>query len=316
MEGIQQFLPSRVSSLSDLVLNCVGSAIGAIFGSVMSNSAHFTPRLVRLRYQLFKKGQHANIGIACIGIWSLAQTSPWVPTFDASQIRRGGSAFYRTALNLETIIVWQVAAYFLSFLVLALIWMMIVRIKKYHIALFGIFFALIIVSKIFIYTRQLSFEAFFGFLIASTLLPFIFRIKNKNLICLSGITLIGFNHTIMELHAGTITTLSAINWIPFFGQLQSLNGFQGIAEVFWIGFALAFFARVMTHYQHGLRTAVLGGVCLVLYLSAIVWAKQFVPGRFADITPIIICIAGWLFGWHGFFRDETSQSIAQDPARP
>lgn len=316
MESIQQFLPSRVSSLADLVLNLIGSAIGAMFGLIMPNRTDKTSRIYRLQHQLFCERQHANIGIVCICIWALAQTSPWVPTFDISQIRHGGSAFYRTALNLETVVIWQAASYFLSFLIIGLIWTMIVRIKKYRNALFGTLFAFILTSKIFIYTRQLSFEAFAGFLMAFIFLPFVFLIKNRKITCIAGIIFIGINHTIMELHAGKTTILSVINWIPFFGQLQSLNGFQAIAEVFWIGFALAFFVRALTSCQHGLRTAVSGGICLIVFLSAIVWAKQFVPGRFADITPIIICMTGWLFGWHGFFRNERTQSIAHDPARP
>lgn len=304
MEGTQQFLPTRVSSLSDLTFNLVGTCFGAAAGLFISDTNRQSLNFYDLRQRYFFPGTLADQGILSLCIWILVQTSPWVPTFDISQLRRGASNLYQTAMHPEKIVAPQVVIYFFSFLALYLIWLTVIRPQRGNNFKFIALCSGSLLIKIMIYGRQLSLEACLGLVSMMLFVPALANQKNKYIISMLGIASIGIELTLQELRIGEGMLLRPINWVPFAGQLQSLSGFQSILENFWPGFGLAYFTRLFSRYTDGLINIILGACCLVLFLAILVWNKQFIFGRSADITQIIICLLGWIFGWQNFFKQD------------
>jgi VanZ family protein len=84
MEGIQIFLPSRVSSNLDFFTNIAGATIGAIAGVLLSRTFLEESRLLQMRKEWFV--HDAGRGLIVIGLWPLAQIYPQGYLFGLGQI--------------------------------------------------------------------------------------------------------------------------------------------------------------------------------------------------------------------------------------
>ncbi|SNS17805.1 VanZ like family protein [Noviherbaspirillum humi] len=74
MEAGQTYLPSRVSSNLDLLLNAGGGLAGAIGGGLLSPLLMERSRLLRLRSEWF--APHAGAGLIVMALWPMAQIYP------------------------------------------------------------------------------------------------------------------------------------------------------------------------------------------------------------------------------------------------
>jgi VanZ family protein len=313
MESIQQFLPSRVASLSDLCLNIFGTGLGAFVGLQLSLAVKEKAKLHNLRVKWLRNEQLTSVGLICIIVWVLAQTSPWVPTFDVSQLRRGASAFSHALHHPSSIVVAQVASYFFTFIALGLVWSTIVLNRKHAVRIYALFFSLVLLSKVIIAGRQLSLEATAGFGGALLLLPLSFSIASKKVVSWSGGVCVAFALLLSELTPGQGVETGTFNWVPLIGQLHSLNGFQSLLELFWFGYVLAYFSRINTGREQRMGMAILGAILLTAAVFTLEWLQQDIPGRSADITPVILCLGGWIGGWFGLSKRTTFGSSIPQP---
>ena len=85
LESGQLFIPSRVSSVYDVLANAAGTLMGALFFSAPVYE-HVTRPLGEMRDQLFVAGGWGDAGLLLVGIWLLAQLNPALPFFGAGDI--------------------------------------------------------------------------------------------------------------------------------------------------------------------------------------------------------------------------------------
>ncbi len=78
LEYTQMYLPTRISSNTDLLSNMLGAFSGALIALTVANQPWFT-RLKTLHYIWFKHGSMSDFGLALLAIWVFAQTNPSLP---------------------------------------------------------------------------------------------------------------------------------------------------------------------------------------------------------------------------------------------
>jgi len=84
MEGVQTYLPSRVSSNLDFYTNSVGCMLGAVIGVLTVRRLLDQSQLQRLRKSWFTP--HASHGLVLLVLWPLAQIYPQSFLFGLGQI--------------------------------------------------------------------------------------------------------------------------------------------------------------------------------------------------------------------------------------
>ena len=84
MEGVQTYLPSRVSSNLDFYTNAAGCAIGAVIGVLTVRRLLDRSQLQRLRQAWF--APHASQGLVLLALWPLAQMYPQSFLFGLGQL--------------------------------------------------------------------------------------------------------------------------------------------------------------------------------------------------------------------------------------
>ncbi|MCU6502044.1 VanZ family protein [Rugamonas sp. A1-17] len=84
MEGVQTYLPSRVSSNLDFYTNAAGCALGAVVGVLTVRRLLDQSQLQRLRQAWFTP--HASQGLVLLALWPLAQMYPQSFLFGLGQL--------------------------------------------------------------------------------------------------------------------------------------------------------------------------------------------------------------------------------------
>ena len=83
METMQTFAPTRDASTMDLICNTVGASLGGLCAIAFDR----TPGRAGVsawRRRVFVGGRSADMGLALLAIWLLAQTNPGIPLFAAT----------------------------------------------------------------------------------------------------------------------------------------------------------------------------------------------------------------------------------------
>ena len=78
MEYTQMYLPNRISSNFDLLMNGFGTLSGALLAVSIVPRAWFF-YLMHWRFQLFQRGQGVDFGLALVVLWMFAQINPSLP---------------------------------------------------------------------------------------------------------------------------------------------------------------------------------------------------------------------------------------------
>jgi VanZ family protein len=315
MECIQQFLPSRTSSLVDLILNLSGTFAGGLLAAFLSRDALSGARFPAIRKHWFRSGVLSNIGLVTLVLWTLSQTSPLVPTFDMGQLHFGLSRLLYSLQAPENLIISQTVTYALYITALGVLTLTVGRTGKPLLKFFALFVACVLALKVIIEGRQLSLEAVTGAGAAIILLLPLRLLKHKAALGMFGIVSIALGFTISELAAAPEQGTYAFNWIPLAGQMASLYGFQNILEIFWPFFAIAYFARYVTPFHLRDAVAVFGGIAVLAVLFALEWFQQYLPGRYGDVTQVLLGLAGWISPWYVGSADYVSDDPASSTTR-
>lgn len=305
MESVQMFLPSRTSSNVDLLTNIAGVIFGAVLGCVFRPGSGFTRRLTSLRNRWFAGDQAADVGLAAVLLWALSQLSPFVPSMDVSSIRQGLSPLWY-ALNDPSSTSWlKVASYALDIAGLGLLATILAHAHKRVVAHFLLFAGLVLCIKPFIVERQLSLEALSGLVVAGAFLGL--APGGKALRALLAIVCIVAGFVVQELTPFSGTT-HGFNWIPFAGQVDNtVSGFGSILEGVWPFVALS--ALTMLGFGLKRKPMLYGGGIFLLLVFGLEWAQTQVPGRYGDITTVILAAVGWTIPW-------LWASIGESPGAP
>ena len=159
--------------------------------------------------------------------------------------------------------------------------------------------------------RQLSVEAVGGGAIAMVAL-LLWRGKTFAPAALAGMLAIAIGFTVAELAPGSGALQAQFNWIPLVGQMHSLSGLESILEVFWPFFTLAFFARGVSAPYRRQGVSIMGGVAVAAVVFVLEWMQLDLPGRYGDISQVLLALAGWTVPW---MLGTDDYAIARTPER-
>jgi VanZ family protein len=312
MEALQQYEPSRTSSLADLAMNLLGTFAGALLGAALDPGAPSTRRLHGVRDSWIVAGTLPNLGLAAIALWFLSQTSPLVPTFDIGQLRQSVAPLWLALHAPETVPMPALMVYTCNVLAIGLVLRHILIPGRPLFAPFLLLLAVTFAAKILVQGRQLSLEALLGAALACTVLALI-RSNNVKINSVAAIVAIAAGFLIGELAPGAVSAAGQpdFNWIPLVGQMARLSGLESMLEVFWPFFALAFFARGVTAPYRRQAVALLGAVAVCVGVFVLEWLQQDIPGRYGDITQVVLALAAWCVPWMFGYADFAAPRVRE-----
>ncbi|MDH4234159.1 MAG: VanZ family protein [Gallionella sp.] len=79
MEYLQMYLPTRISSNTDLLSNSAGTLAGALLAVRMASQTWLIARLTYWRSSLFHQGKETDFGLALLALWMFGQVNPSLP---------------------------------------------------------------------------------------------------------------------------------------------------------------------------------------------------------------------------------------------
>jgi VanZ family protein len=293
MESIQMFLPSRTSSNVDLAANILGTALGAALGFVFRPHSELMARVTALRNQWFSPDRGADVALGAVLLWALSQLSPFVPSLDLSTIRQGFSPLWQAVTDPSSLSWLKVIAYTLNIFGIGLLATTVTRRPKKIGPLFLLFVGLVLCVKPFIMGRQISLEAICA--LGATGVLLMVAPKGRALQALLSMLSIFAGFVTEELTPiGSAT--HAFNWIPFAGQIDNtVAGFGSILESLWPFVALS--ALTILGFGVKRKPMLWVGSTLLILVFALEWMQQSVPGRYGDITVLILAAMGWTAPW-------------------
>lgn len=305
LEAAQVFLPNRMSSLSDLLLNAFGTVIGGGAALILSGQTWWGSQLRHFRSNTFVPGALANIGLIVLALWILSQLSPLVPSLSVSNLRDGLKPVWQTATGQSPFIVSQSLVYFCNVAALGGIILSLSRSRKVGGVLFGLVVIAVLLLKIPVLSRQISLEALLGCAAALIALMLLQRIPIWWLITLAGFFLFtGYVVEVLRASAGSPQVI-AFNWIPFRGHMhnQLLVGLTNILASGWVFLGAGYLVRYLCRPS---MSVVVGGIgtLLVAGLAMLMEILQLgIPGRYPDVTDVLIAVVAWGCAWVGKRRN-------------
>lgn len=79
MEYLQMYLPSRISSNTDLLANSLGTLVGALLAVSITSWTWLFTKLMHWRSRMFHHGKEMDFGLALLVLWMFGQINPSLP---------------------------------------------------------------------------------------------------------------------------------------------------------------------------------------------------------------------------------------------
>ena len=298
LEYIQAFLPGRVSSLRDLVLNTAGAAAGAILAIAFRGQSRLGHALLKLRGEYVIPGKLANLGLLVLGLWALSQLTPLVPSIDIDNLRHGLKPLWHTLQDISTFNPAQMLVYIFSVTGLGLLCITLLKPDRQPVMLFLGFIAAVLLLKLPVVIRQISLEAISGAALGLSIFFVARKLPVKLLLSTAALAIIAAVITeSLRASTGHAGGTHVFNWIPFRGHLT--NNLIGIADILgglWPFFALGYIA-LYTRPQHPRLVASAYALAIFACVFMLEWKQQYITGRSADITDAIIATSAWIMPW-------------------
>ena len=297
MEALQAYVPSRVSSLSDLAANTLGTLTGAFAGRILSADSLLLAWLKSLRSTWVRGDRSADLGLITIGLWAASQLMPFVPSLDVGKLRQGLAPIAHILAGSTAFNASQFASYLLNFAGLTLIAKTVTLEGRHALRIFLGFGAIVLALKVPIVMRQLSLESILGLWAGVGIAALLSRFPMRAM-AWAGAALICAGFLVFELASDPTGHLMAFNWIPFRGHMVNpLTGIAAILETIWPAAALAYLVRLGTTPRLHKLAAWGGGLLLTAYSFTLELLQEYVPGRLGDITTVLLMTAVWTLYW-------------------
>lgn len=296
VESLQQFLPSRTPSMIDLLTNSIGTLMGAWAGLLLGVRSSFAARLRAARAAWCVPDPVINGGLLALLIWVLSQLSPFVPSLDFGTVKIGLSGIWNAMQQPARVSLHLTLIHGLNIAGLALLAQTLARPGRQLWLPFGMVAIATLLLKTVMVGRVLAPEALAGLVCALLLLPLLCRLSIRVIAWLA-MTLIAIAFASAGLRSME-GPLHRFNWIPFIGEMErNLNGFASILGGLWPFVALGCLANFLTPAARRKNVMAAGAVAIVAVVSFLEWRQTFIPGRFGDVTTILLALIGWLIAW-------------------
>jgi VanZ family protein len=314
LEYFQAYLPGRVPSAGDWLLNTCGGCAGALLSLTLLANTAPGARLNRIRDRYFYPGPLTNLGLLTLGFWALSQLSPMVPSLDLGNLRQGLKPLWFTLQRSSSFEWIRLAEYSLGIAALGLISSTLWRVRYFALVHFSGFACLVLLLKIPVVGRQISLESILGLIAGLGVTALLQRSPYRLKLPLAVIALCGAVIAAGVYAPNAANTVAmhlyAFNWVPFRSHLT--NDIIGIIDILgsvWPFLALSYIALLATR-THRLLVALSGAFAIFFMLFALEWYQRLIPGRSADITDAIIAAIAWLAPW--LYRPLATKTGAAD----
>lgn len=308
MESIQSYLPFRVSSVGDLIVNAMGTLLGAWVGWLFGLKSGPAAVIHRLHLECLRPGLTAETGFWFAWLAFFFTVGPLAPALSDPQVHgTGWASFGLLKLNLDGFGAWAVVEYALQAFGLLVLCMLCMRADKplmrrllpMLLLIMGLKFAIaVLFLKVPPQLWAVSVTALAGLGLALVLLWSIKRFA-------SAASILGLMALLAAFLMGQLSPwqfaesmVRPMNVMPFggghmLGSTGIIGTFSGIAGFIAIGFMVNLVTPARLR-----RMVIVGGAVLVTVLAfATEWAQQFLPGRYADMTDVSLAIMGWCVAW-------------------
>ena len=309
LEFGQTYLPGRVTSPSDIVLNTIGSTLGAFTAAYIGRSDWLITRYQRTVSQL-RDPAVGRLGLGVLALWVVAQWAPFVPSLDVDNIKFGLAPF-------RSFIGGQGSNFLLGFLqyLAMLTGLMALGLRLFrHREPASIYLSALIVGtllgKVLIMTRQLAPEALLAGICVAVLALRLRNLRSTPLQIIALLALVSYQILAAFKPSLADSSLRVMNWVPFRGQMNSLNGLIDLLEPLWLFAAYAYLMyprRERSSEGLALRLILVAPLTLVLE-----WAQQSVPGRYPDITDVVVGITAFVVAYSLPLRTGAAATTATD----
>jgi VanZ family protein len=296
LETIQVFVPGRQSSAMDLLMNTLGTTVGALVTVFAASRNAPSGTVARMRFEWFAPGLIGNLGIASILLWTASELSPFIPTIDVSTLRAGVSTAWQK-LQQPSLFRFSGALTYACYLsALGAVWLASAKRDKVGVQTYCFFVLAVLLLKPFFVGRDLSLEALVGFSAALLMVALQIGLEPRRR-TITGVLFLCIGFLVYEF-APAGGAYHPFNWIPFGGEIRNtLSGLMGITGFIWVFFSLAALFRMRCAPLRHSEVAWLGGGVVAGAVGVCEWLQQWVPGRYGDITTVAIAVIGWTAVW-------------------
>jgi len=288
LEYFQTYLPNRVTSYVDILLNTSGTMLGAAAAVMTGKDTTFAHWFITVKTKWFVDQPLTNLALLTLLIWALSQLTPLVPSPDIGNLRHGIKLVYYTILSPSTFDVGQALTYFLNIAALGLLLSIFLNADQPLLRKLCLFIFVVLLLKVPIIDRQLSLEALTGAGCAIILCA-VLSSGNSRFQAFSAMCLILLAYSIAGHATSDVSehVLQSMNWVPFAPQMGKIAGLIDIVFSIWPFMALACLTLVVK--PNGAFFIGLIGLSIVLSLSFYIeWKQQFFSDRYPDITDVLL----------------------------
>lgn len=294
LEILQSALPGRVTSRLDWLANSAGMLAGALLALVADPRVPFGRPLLNWRHAGFVPGALGNLVLIVVAMWALTQAAPFVPSLDWGNLKNGLKPLANTLHHPHSF--RPLDALQTALALVALGWLVNMAALRPVMRAFLLFTLAILIFKIAVVGRQLSLESLVGWMAAAAILLVLpLRTQLERLLALAGALLVAY--TLAQFAPGAGATTHALNWTPFAGQIGTISGMGDILDTLWPFLALALAVRWITPWRYRRSVLASGAVSVAALAFGLEWMQQSIPGRYPDITDVLLAVLGWVFPW-------------------
>jgi len=277
VELLQVHASSRVSSLTDLVLNAAGTAIGAL-GAIIYLAMGSTIRLPGTT-----AGRPHPVPLGLIALWLAFRLAPFVPTIDWQK--------YKDALKplfFEPQLLWfDVLRYTIGWLVVGYAVRQVWR-REYSVFALVFLAVVVLVGRVVVVGKTLAASevaALFACIPIAALLivlPERRRALILSLLLVIIIALAGLKPFTLQVQGHNFS------WVPFMSSLNDsleVNYSILLEKCFW------YFALIWLLTRRGMSVLV-AAISTAVFLGIIEAIQVWIPGRSAEITDPLLALCG------------------------
>jgi VanZ family protein len=257
LEGLQAYLPRRISTVVDLATNTIGAGIGAALAARAGSMPRLVRPLARWRQRWFLGGGVIELGIALVGLWLFSQLDPSLPLFGIVFFSEGVQAQMAGMVGDEVSRVLGPVSVTLNFIGLGLLLMLLMRSKRAALAAIALIVCIAALMKLVAATALLRTEA-----------AFLWVSKEVALAILAGASLVSVAALLPRPLVRTLCCLALLGAIALaLAKPGEMQAFLSLRFFRWSDLQLM-------HYT-GLAAAVAGAwpYCALLYLL-LLWRRD------------------------------------------